>query len=130
MERIQIYRHGDKTSYDANGKQLNSGIWEVVEEFDCVEAVMLSDENTQAYATEQERRSKRFYIEVRQQRHTVNFDIRIGDYIFEPDCRGYCWKLLSVVEQEITCGCWYIILTGEELTQREQLKLRIQDVTG
>lgn len=128
MKTIDIYRHGESKTYDVNGREKFSNVWQVVESFKCVEMSMTSDKAVATYGTEQEKVEAYFYVDVSKQDKKENFDIQKGDYILETDCRNRCWKVLSNKEQEIICSCFYIIITGQRLTSREQKSLVIPNV--
>lgn len=128
---IYTFRHGTTNpQYDDNGRQLDSEIWEQTNRFDCVEVSQFYNAyrnfNTDAHETEQELNHKLFYIEVWRQAQQRNYDIVLGDYVFEPDL-GYWWKILSVVQQEVMPNCYYLIIRGQRLTTREEYKLRVRD---
>lgn len=128
---ITVYRHGGtEPLYDENGEEQTACLWEQVANFKCTEHVMKTGSsgglsNTITYGTEQERRYKTFYIEVRKQNQLRNFNVRLGDYINEDDCKDYWWKVLGVNEIEVNCNCWWLIIKGEWLTSREIGKMRI-----
>ena len=65
-------------------------------------------------------------IEVWRQDQQRNFDIVLGDYIYEPDL-GYWWKILAVSQNEVMPNCYYLIIRGQRLTSREEYKLRVRD---
>ena len=129
MIYISIYRQGGTNSnFDENGERFGACIWDKVASFECVEHSQKqpsSQHNTLGYGTEQERQQKTFYIEIKNQAQKRNIDIQLGDYLREDSCSGYWWKILGVAEQEILCNCWWLIITGERLTGREQTELRI-----
>lgn len=128
---IYTFRHGTTNpQYDDNGRQLDSEIWEQTNRFDCVEVSQFYNAyrnfNTDTHETEQELNHKLFYIEVWRQAQQRNYDIVLGDYVFEPDL-GYWWKILSVAQQEVMPNCYYLIIRGQRLTTREEYKLRVRD---
>lgn len=128
---ITVFRHGGtQPLYDDNGEEITACLWEQVANFACTEHVMKTGSssglsNTMTYGTEQERRYKTFYIEVRKQEQLRNYNVRLGDYINEDDCKDYWWKVLGINEIEVTCNCWWLIIKGEWLTSREIGDMRI-----
>lgn len=129
---ISIYRQKSNKAYDENGEHLDACAWDKVAEFTCVEAEWIEKQSftgarndTTVYGVEQEKQAKIFYIELKRQPQLENFDIQLGYYLHEDSCRGYWWKILGVIEQEITCNCWYLIVTGNRLTGREMQERRL-----
>lgn len=129
---ISIYRQKLNSAYDENGEHLDACAWDKVTEFNCIDAQWVENasksnrrSDVMLYGVEQEKQTKIFYIELKRQPQLENIDIQLGYYIHEDNCRGYWWKILGVVEQEITCNCWYLILTGDRLTGREAQEKRL-----
>lgn len=128
---VYIFRHGTTNpQYDDNGRQIDSTVWEQTNQFTCVEVVQFYNAyrnfSKNTYETEQELHHKLFYVEVWRQDQQRNYDIVLGDYIYEPDL-GYWWKILAVSQKEVMPGCYYLIIRGQRLTSREEYKLRIRD---
>ena len=129
---VYIFRHGTTNpQYDDNGRQIDSTVWEQTNQFTCAEVTQFYNAyrnfNKDTYETEQELNHKLFYIYFFFFFLQGNYDIVLGDYIYESDL-GLWWKILAVSYNEVMPNCYYLIIRGQRLTSREEYKLRVRDV--
>lgn len=129
---ITTFRHGTTTpTYDDNGRQLDSNIWEQIHHFKCVDTAHFynayRNDEKENYDTEQEVQHKLFYVELYRQSEFENLDVKLGDYLLEGDKQGYWWKILGVSPQEIMPNCYILTIRGQRWSEREVSQLLVQN---